>query len=229
MSFNVTSGSVDVQTGTLELLGGGTATNSAFTIESGTTLEFGASTAFTFDSGSTLSGAGNLVKDGSSVLSLGGSSPTFTGPTTVNGGTLEVDGSQPNSPIAVNSGAILGGSGTVGTVTTTSASVSPGDSPGILTALGDVTFDSASTFVVELDGANPGAGGYDQLNVTGTVTLAGSTLSRSLGFTPTNGETFTIIKSTAPIVGTFNGLAEGATFTINNIPFTHHLRGRRWR
>ncbi len=55
--------------------------------------------------------------------------------------------------------------------------------------------------------------------MTGTVTLAGSTLSRSLGFTPTNGETFTIIKSTAPIVGTFSGLAEGASLTINNIPF----------
>ncbi len=219
VSFNVTSGSVDVQTGTLDLLGGGTATNSAFTIESGTTLEFGASTAFTFDSGSTLSGAGNLVKNGSSVLSLDGTSPNFTGPTTVTGGTLEVDGSQPNSPIAVETGAILSGSGTVDTVTTTSASVSPGDGSGILTALGDVTFDSASTFLVELDGANPGAGGYDQLNVTGTVTLNESTLSPSLGFTPTNGETFTIIKSTAPIVGTFSGLAEGSSLTINNVPF----------
>ena len=116
-----------MQTGTLELLGGGTDTDAAFTIESGTTLDFDGTTAFTFDSGSTLSGAGNLVKNGSSVLSLGGSSPTFTGPTTVNGGTLEVDGSLPNSPIAVNFGAILGGSGTVGTVTATSASVSPGE------------------------------------------------------------------------------------------------------
>ena len=41
VSFNVTSGSLDVQTGTLELLGGGTDTDatSAFTIESGTSLE----------------------------------------------------------------------------------------------------------------------------------------------------------------------------------------------
>ena len=80
VSFNVTSGTVDVQTGTLGLLGGGTDTGGAFTIESGTTLEFGGTTAFAFDSGSTLSGQGNLVKDGPSVLSLGGSSPPSPDP-----------------------------------------------------------------------------------------------------------------------------------------------------
>ena len=35
VSFNVTSGSVDVQTGTLELLGGGTDTGATFTSETG--------------------------------------------------------------------------------------------------------------------------------------------------------------------------------------------------
>ncbi len=34
-----------------------------------------------------------------------------------------------------------------------------------------------------------------------------------------DGETFTIIQSTAPIVGTFNGLAEGASLTIDGVPF----------
>ena len=132
-----------------------------------------------------------------------------------------VDGSQPNSPITNKFGAALGGSGTVGTVTTTDALVSPGgNSPGILTAQGNVTFDSASTFKVELDGANAGAGGYGQLSVTGTVTLGGSTLGRSLGFTPGPGESFTIVASTAPIVGIFSGLMEGASLTIGGMPFT---------
>ena len=221
VSFNATGGTVDVQTGTLGLQGGGTETGAAFTIESGATLSFGGTTTFTFDSGSTISGAGNLTKAGTSTLTLGGDSPSFTGPTTISGGTLLVDGSQPSSPIANKFGAILGGSGTVGTVAATGAQVSPGDlGPGILTAQGNVTFDSASTFNVELDGANAGAGGYDQLNVTGTVTLGGSTLGRSLGFTPGPGESFTIVASTAPIVGIFSGLAEGASLTISGVPFT---------
>ena len=219
VSFNAAGGTIDVQLGTLELQGGGTSTSAAYTIASGATLDIAGTSPFSLDSASSLSGTGSLVKDGTATLTLGGSSPLFTGTTTINGGTLLVDGSQPNSPITANSGTTLGGSGTVGTVTTTSATISPGDSPGVLSASGDVTFDSSSTFKVELDGSNPGTGGYDQLNVTGTVNLAGSTLSRSLGFTPLDGETFTIIHSTVPIVGQFNGLAEGATFTINNIPF----------
>ncbi len=70
-----------------------------------------------------------------------------------------------------------------------------------------------------MNGAAPGATGYGQLNVTGAVDLGGSTLSPSLGFTPATGEMFTIIQSTAPIVGTFNGLPEGAPLTIGGVSF----------
>ncbi len=50
--------------------------------------------------------------------------------------------------------------------------------------------------------------------------LGWSTLTGSLGFTPSAGESFTIIRSTAPIVGTFQGLAEGASVTFGGVPFT---------
>jgi len=205
-----------VQDGTLSLGGGGTNTSAAYTIETGATLNFSGSAVFNLDSDSTISGTGTLLKDGPSLLMLSGRNPDFTGPTTVNGGTLEVYGSLPHSPIALNAGTTLGGSGTVDTVTSTAATISPA----IMTALGNVTFDSNSTFVVELDGPNPDAGGYDQLSVTGTVDLAGSTLSPSLGFTSTFGQSFTIIHSTSPIVGQFKGLAEGAKFMIGVVPFT---------
>jgi autotransporter-associated beta strand protein len=215
VSFN--GSSVDVQAGILGLQGGGVGIGAAFTIATGATQEFGGnSAAFSLDSTSSLSGAGSLVKDGRSDLTIGGNSPSFTGPTTVNGGYLVVFGSQPGSAVALKNGSTLAGLGTVGPITTTAATVSPGDSVGNLSAAGNVAFDSSSTFDVDL---NFFGTRFSQLNVAGTVNLAGSTLHASLGAPPTNGESFTIIKSTVPIVGTFNGLSEGATLSIFGVPF----------
>ena len=56
--------------------------------------------------------------------------------------------------------------------------------------------------------------------MSGTVNLAACALNPILGFASAIGETFTIIKSTAPVVGTFMGLSEGASFMIGNVPFT---------
>ena len=75
-----------------------------------------------------------------------------------------------------------------------------------------------------MNGAVAGTG-YSQLNVSGSVDLGGGALDASLGFTPANGEQFTIIKSTAPIVGAFGGFPEGSTVTINNTSFTISYHG----
>jgi autotransporter-associated beta strand protein len=87
-------------------------------------------------------------------------------------------------------------------------------------SLGNRTAVGSGTLTLT-DGAAPGAGGYGQLNVTGIVTLTGSTLKLALGFTPAIGETFTIINNqgTNAIVGTFNNLSEGATLSGNGMTF----------
>ena len=221
VAFNVNApGTVDVQTGTLVLAGGGTSTGGGFTVESGATLEFGGSAPFKLDSATTLSGTGSLTELASSTVKILGSSPSFTGPTDLEAGTMLVDGSQPASTVTITSGT-FGGSGTVGPITTspiaTGSEFSPGDGQGILTAQGNVTLNTNYDF--SINGANPGTG-FTQLVVNGTATLTGSSLNTSInGFTPTPGETFPIIISTAPIVGTFNFLPEGATFSIDGIPF----------
>ncbi len=213
VAFNAPGGTVAVQSGTLGLQGGGTETGASFSIAGGAALDFAGSTAFTVDSGTTFGGAGNLIKDGPTTLTLSGNGGSLTGPTTVKAGDLLVNGSLAGSAVSVLSGATLGGSGTVGAVSTTGGTVNPGNNPGMLNVQGNVTLDPSATFGVALDGPAPSTG-YDQLNVTGSVNLNGSTFDPSLGFSP-SGETFTIIRSTAPITGTFHGLSEGGTLLIN--------------
>ena len=115
--------------------------------------------------------------------------------------------------LVLASGQTLEGKGTVTGKTTadTGSHVSPGESPGILHT-GDVTFNSGSNFDVESNGPTVGTD-YDQLNVTGLVTLTDATLNLSGSYVPLTGETFTIIDnddSVDAVIGTFAGLAEGA-------------------
>ena len=74
---------------------------------------------------------------------------------------------------------------------------------------------AGSNLEIELNGPNPGTG-YDQLNVTGTVTLDNPELLATLGFTPSPGEKFIIINNDGidPVIGMFDGLPDFATFSI---------------
>jgi autotransporter-associated beta strand protein len=163
----------------------------------------------------------SLFKDGTGTLTLGGSN-SYSGITTINSGTLLVTGSiASNYRVDVQSTGTLGGSGTVsGVQVATGGTVAPGNSPGILNT-GNITFASGSLYSVELNGTTAGCG-YDQLNVTGTVSLGNSTLNVSLGFVPTIGDVFRIINNDLAdaITGTFNGLPEGSTITVGVATFT---------
>jgi len=74
---------------------------------------------------------------------------------------------------------------------------------------------AGSTLTVEINGTTAGAQ-YDQVNVTGGVSLGNATLNVVLGSAPSAGETFTIIANdlSDAVVGTFSGLPEGSIFII---------------
>ena len=164
-----------------------------------------------------------IIKTGAGRMRLGGSA-SFKGSAAVNSGTLQVDGPLTGFPVV--NGGTLKGTGSVGPVflTTASAAVAPGDSPGILTCGNFDHGGGSGVLSVELNGTAPG--GYDQLKVNGTVNLNGVRLTGSLGFTPQIDDRFIIIANDGSdaVTGTFNGLPEGASLAIGDQLFqiTYH-------
>ncbi len=155
---------------------------------------------------------------------------SYTGTTTVESGTLLVDGSIASSAVEVKSGATIGGSGAAGAVTVDSgATFAPGDPSRFMVA--SLTLDSGATFVEDIDGAAPGAGGYDQTIVPagGAVSLGGATLDLTTdnSFTPNNGAVYTIIdnETGSAVSGAFAGLAEGSTVAVDGVELQISYKG----
>jgi fibronectin-binding autotransporter adhesin len=119
-----------------------------------------------------ITGTGNFIKTGSGTLNLTGTN-SFTGQVNVNDGRLAVNGALPGN-ITVNNGGTLGGNGTVGSVIVSNGgTLAPGNSIGTLNVAGNLQFQAGSVYKVEVDAA----GNSDQVNVSGTATIAGGTVS----------------------------------------------------
>lgn len=147
-----------------------------------------------------------LSKVGTSQLTLNGAS-TYTGGTTVNAGSLIVNnttGSGTGSGnLAVASGALLGGTGFIGSITTVSngATLAPGNSTGTLTFATNLTLNSGSILKFELGSSS------DRVNVNGTLFLAGQLqITNVSGFGP---GTYTLFSSATAI--TFGALTLAST------------------
>jgi len=119
------------------------------------------------DAGAT---GGSLVKTGGGVFTLSGAN-IYTGPTTVNDGSLIVNGSI-TSGVTVNGG-VLGGTGQTGELTVNAGgTVAPGNSIGTMTVNGAFTLGAGAVYEVEANAA----GQSDKVIVNGTVNLTGATL-----------------------------------------------------
>jgi autotransporter-associated beta strand protein len=173
-------------------------------------------------------GSYSLVKSGLGTLVLSANN-AYAGATTVKAGTLIVKGSIAHSATTVDAHATLAGHGTAGNVAVLGGGfLSPGPGAAMLHT-GNLLLHPHAVFAAELGGANPGPHGYDQIDVTGTVHLAGAVLDLSLlaSLHAHKGEAFEIISndSTDPIVGHFAGLAEGAHFAAGGKAFSISYRG----
>jgi autotransporter-associated beta strand protein len=105
---------------------------------------------------------------------------TYTGPTVVSAGSLLINGTQAGGAVQVDAGATLGGSGVIGGAVNVLGTLSPGNSPGLL-SVASLTLGGASTSLFEINGTTRGTL-YDGVDITGgSGPTYGGTLSLSFG------------------------------------------------
>jgi autotransporter-associated beta strand protein len=149
----------------------GTYTLSGTVSNNGNLLLVGGPGNITLTPTAVVSGAGGLTVQGPGTLTLWANN-SYSGPTTVLGGTLVVNGFQTNSPITVNAGGTLAGIGSVGPLLVKGGTVAPGPvggGTGTLTATA-ANFSMGGRLVIQ---AFPN-GTFDRLNVTGPLILGGT-------------------------------------------------------
>jgi outer membrane autotransporter protein len=159
---------------------------------------------------SELNGPRPLEKIGAGSLVLTAAN-TYSGPTTITAGTLIVNGSIANSAVAINSGATLAGNGVVGAVTVNSGgTLAPGPtgSPGAMTVLGNLAFQSGALYLVRV---NPSNASCDNVTGDGTAALAG-TVQAVFASGSYAARTYTILSAAGGLNGTFSSL------TTSNLP-----------
>src|SRR5207245_3643108 len=113
-----------------------------------------------------------------------------------------------NSAVAVNAGAMLAGTGTVGPTTILSGGTfAPGNSPGTMTVAGNLAFQSGALYLVQV---NPSTA--SSTNASGSAALAG-TVQAAFASGSYATRTYTILSAAGGLGGTtFNAL------TTSNLP-----------
>jgi len=140
----------------------------------------------------------------------------YTGATTVNGGTLAVNGSIVSST-TVNNGGTLSGSGTVGSVTVNSGGMlAPGSgAPGsVLTISGSLAMQSGALYLVQVGSATA-----SRANVSGTATLTGAGVQVTVAPGNSVAKQSTILHAAGGLGGTtFSGVS--ATNFVASLSYT---------
>jgi autotransporter-associated beta strand protein len=170
----------------------------------------------TFDAGAnafthsgTFVGSGTLSSIGTGSLTLSGNSSAFAGRFALDAGRLNLAG-QLGGTLLVGRGATLTGTGTAGNLDI-AGTVSPGNSAGLLTATGDVTFRAGSIYNVELLANGTG----DRINAVGRALIEGGTVAVTANDPArdyTDGSFYRILNATGGRTGTFAGITGSSAF-----------------
>jgi autotransporter-associated beta strand protein len=152
----------------------GNSSDVAIAIGSGGAFTWNGSTVNTNTLTGPITGSGTFTKVSGETLILAGTS-TFTGQMNITAGRLVLNGALPAIPgYTASAGSTLGGSGSLGGTIGGAGLVSPGSSPGILTA-GAVDPSASLLFAFEFTGTGSPAYGSATASVNDVLRLTGST------------------------------------------------------
>jgi fibronectin-binding autotransporter adhesin len=175
---NTYSGPTIISAGTLQIGDGVTSGSVTSDITNNAALIFN-QPAGTSTYAGVISGTGSLTKAGTGVLTFS-SSETYTGPTTLASGTLNVNGALASTTVSVQSGATLAGTGSLQGVATLhigghiAPGSSSGSSTGTLTFADGIAFESGAVLDLQVGTASDlvrVSGGSLTGPATGALTL----------------------------------------------------------
>ncbi len=208
--------------GTLDISNGGNQTVQNLFASDGASILLGANTLTLLDTNiginlinGVISGSGGLTLQGPSSVALNGVN-TYTGPTTINAGTLEIgDANNPGARLAgsvtVNKSGVLAGHGTIGgSVANPSGTVMPGGSVGTLTVGGNYTQGNAGTLLIQADST-----GVSQLAVGGAASIAGTLSVQPASAVVAPFSKVAILTAGGGVSGTFGQVIDGLLLPIS--------------
>jgi fibronectin-binding autotransporter adhesin len=158
--------------------------------------------------GVNISGTGSVTLANSATIRITGTS-NYSGPTTINAGTLLVDGALGSTNVVVNAGGSLGGSGVLGGAVAVQAggTMAPGSGLESL-ACGPLTLRDGAVFRYEWDSQSPARS--DLLTILGDLFLTGSVGLVLDDLAATSG---TVAEGTILSLMTYSGSWTGGSFS----------------
>lgn len=146
-----------------------------------------------------------------------GSGAGFTAASIANGAVLNLNGSI-GGPVSIAAGGVLSGDAATGALSV-GGTVSPGNSVGVVNVNGGLTFNSGSTYLVDV-GSCPGVCA-DRIVASGPVLINGGSVQVLLPATSLTGRATLSIITGASVSGAFSGAAvSGGPFRALSLSYT---------
>jgi autotransporter-associated beta strand protein len=161
--------------------------------------------------GGALATPGNFNKTGAGELDVQ-NAVIVGGTASIDDGLLSVNGQLNANTVVVNTGGTLGGNGTIVAPggMTIAGTLSPGNSPGVISIVSNPVWASTATTLLEI--ASPS--NYDRIVVSGTAQLAGALNIVNFGGNDSlaYGQQYPFLTATGGINGDFDTITAPATF-----------------